>query len=57
MQGIHTTFQAKFFGALKHSLNFDIEKAGKDQSSDTRKLRCQTTRPLISSLNTNLFRG
>jgi len=57
MQGIHTTFQAKFFGALKHSLNFDIEKAGKHHSSDTRKLRCQTTRPLISSLNTNLFRG
>ena len=26
MQGIHTTFQANFFGALKHSLNFDIEK-------------------------------
>jgi len=26
MLGIHTIFQAKFFGALKHSLNFDIEK-------------------------------
>ena len=35
MQGIHTTNQANVFDALKHSLNFDIERAGKDQSSAT----------------------